>query len=135
MKKVLTFFLLVLSVSAMGQTYSKDLEKSAKKGDVAAQRDLGICYLNGEGTKVDNQKAFEWLCQAATQDAKAQYYLGLMFEEGKADIANDKKEHYKNLLRTLDYKEQKVARETPNVFWYIKAATGNSVEAMLISGH
>ena len=56
MKKLLSVLLLALSVSVMGQTYSKDLEKSAKKGDVTAQRDLGICYLKGEGTKVDNQK-------------------------------------------------------------------------------
>ena len=47
MKKLLTFLLLVMSVSVMGQTYNKNLKKAAKKGDVTAQRDLGICYLYG----------------------------------------------------------------------------------------
>ena len=107
MKYLLSFVLLFASLVAVGQTYSKDLEKAAKNGDIAAQRDLGICYLNGVGTTADNQKAFEWLCQAATQDAKAQYYLGLMFEEGKADIANDKKEHYKKREKEQGYQVYK----------------------------
>lgn len=83
MKKLLTFLLLVMSVSVMGQTYSKDLEKSAKKGDVAAQRDLGICYLYGNGKKVNYEKAYEWLMKAAVNnDGAAQYHLGVMCDKG-----------------------------------------------------
>lgn len=83
MKKLLTIILLALSVSVTGQTYSKDLEKSAKKGDVAAQRDLGICYLYGNGKKVDFEKAYEWLMKAAVgNDGAAQYHLGVMCDKG-----------------------------------------------------
>lgn len=42
MKYILTILMLVCSISAISQTYSKDLEKAAKNGDIAAQRDLGI---------------------------------------------------------------------------------------------
>jgi len=130
MKYLLSIVLLFASLVAVGQTYSKDLEKAAKKGDVAAQRDLGICYLTG--IKVDNKKAFEWLCQAATsQDAQAQYYLGVMFEDGKADLTKDKKGYYANLLRTLDSRERQTAQTTPALLWYLKAASGNNDQAML----
>ena len=74
---------MALSVSVIGQTYSKDLEKSAKIGDVAAQRDLGICYLYGNGKKADFNKAYEWLMKAASSnDGTAQYHIGVMCEKG-----------------------------------------------------
>lgn len=83
MKKLLTVLLFALSASVMAQTYSKDLEKSAKNGDVAAQRDLGVCYLYGNGTKVNYQKAYDWLMRAAVNnDGTAQYHLGVMCENG-----------------------------------------------------
>lgn len=82
MKKLLTFLLLVMSVSVMGQTYNKNLKKAAKNGDVTAQRDLGISYLYGYGTKVNYQKAYEWLMMAGVKkDGAAQYHLGVMCEK------------------------------------------------------
>jgi len=82
MKKLLTFLLLVMSVSVMGQTYNKNLKKAAKNGDVTAQRDLGISYLYGYGTKVNYQKAYEWLMMAGVKkDGTAQYHLGVMCEK------------------------------------------------------
>lgn len=46
MKKTLvTFVLIFVSGIASAQTYSKDLEKAAKKGNPVAQKDLGVCYL------------------------------------------------------------------------------------------
>ena len=131
MKYLLSFVMLFASLVAVGQTYSKDLEKAAKKGDTAAQRDLGISYLNGVGTTADNQKAFEWLCQAALQDVQARYYLGLMFEEGKVDVSKDKKGHYANLKRGLGCSERSQEAVNPAIFWYTVAASGNSVEALL----
>lgn len=81
MKYLLCLVLLFASLVAVGQTYSKDLEKAAKKGDVAAQRDLGICYLTGSGTKANDNKAYEWLVKAASQgDGGAQFYIGKMCE-------------------------------------------------------
>lgn len=82
MKYILTIVMLVCSMSAISQNYSKDLEKAAKNGDIAAQRDLGISYLYGNGTKVDYDKAYEWLMRAAVNnDGTAQYHLGVMCEE------------------------------------------------------
>ena len=131
MKYLLSLVLLFASLVAVGQTYSKDLEKAAKKGDVAAQRDLGICYFNGAGIDTDNQKAFQWLCQAALQDVQAQYYLGVMFEEGRVDQTTDKKGYYANLLRTLNNDERKIEQTNPSLLWYLKAASRNSDEALL----
>ena len=131
MKYLLSIVLLFASLVAVGQTYSKDLEKAAKKGDVAAQRDLGICYFNGAGIDTDNQKAFQWLCQAALQDVQAQYYLGVMFEEGRADPTSDKKGYYANLLKTLNSNERQTEKTSPSLLWYLKAASGNSDEAQL----
>ena len=92
MKKLFTIIFLALSVSVMGQTYSKDLEKAAKNGDVAAQRDLGISYLYGNGTKVNYEKAYEWLMRAGVnKDGAAQYHLGVMCEK-----------HYINELRDFN---------------------------------
>lgn len=82
MKYILTIVMLVCSMSAISQTYSKDLEKAAKDGDIAAQRDLGICFLYGNGTKMNYDKAYEWLIRAAVNnDGTAQYHLGVMCEE------------------------------------------------------
>ena len=60
MKKLfISLGLLLLSISVSAQIYTKDLAKAAKKGDAQAITDLGICYLNGSGVAVDNEKAFE----------------------------------------------------------------------------
>lgn len=137
-KKVVFVLFVLMSIcqTLWGQTYSKEIEKAAKRGVIDAQRDLGICYLNGLGVKTDETKAFEWLCQAATaRDATAQYYLGLMFEEGKVDLAKDKKQYYKILLRTLDSRERQIADALPYVFWYTKASLGENDSAMIKMAH
>lgn len=82
MNKLLTILLLALSVSVMGQTYSKDLEKSAKKGNGTDQKDLGICYLKGLGVEVDYKKAYKWLNESSRLGyADGLYYLATMYEQ------------------------------------------------------
>ena len=82
MKKLLSVLLLALSVSVMGQTYSKDLERSAKKGNGTDQKDLGICYLNGQGVDVDYKKAYKWLNESSVFGfADGLYYLAAMYEQ------------------------------------------------------
>lgn len=82
MKKFLTLFLLAFSMSAIGQTYSKDLEKSAKKGNGTDQKDLGICYLKGYGVDVNYKKAYKWLSEASRLGyADGLYYLATMYEQ------------------------------------------------------
>lgn len=101
MKYILTILMLVCSMSAISQTYSKDLEKAAKNGDIAAQRDLGISYLYGNGTKVNYEKAYEWLMRAGVnKDGAAQYHLGVMCEK-----------HYINELRDFNvYMDSRIYR-------------------------
>ena len=84
MKKILlTLCMLLTSFAVFGQTYSKELEKAAKKGDVVAQRNLGLCYLKGNGIKCDYKKAYKWFEKAAAnEDGGAQYYIGYMLENG-----------------------------------------------------
>ena len=59
MKKILiTFILVFVAGMVSAQTYSKELEKAAKNGDPVAQKDLGVCYLFGYGTKVNGSTGF-----------------------------------------------------------------------------
>lgn len=84
MKKCLLLGMVFVSHLSWGQTYSSELAKSAKNGDLVAQRDLGICYLNGSGVKQNDDKAYEWLLKAAScGDGTAQFYIGRMYEFGK----------------------------------------------------
>ena len=68
MRYVLAFFMALTTMSAISQTYSKDLEKKAKSGDSPAQIDLGICYLKGNGTEQDDKKAYKWFRKAANNN-------------------------------------------------------------------
>ena len=43
------------------------IRTAAEKGLAQAQRNLGICYLNGEGVKEDKAQAKEWLKKAEAQ--------------------------------------------------------------------
>lgn len=68
-----------------GQPYSKELEMAAKKGSSASQTELGLCYLFGNGIKVDNKKAQEWLEKAIAQNnADAMFWLGYMYDTNRA---------------------------------------------------
>lgn len=66
MKKLLV--LLVYAILAMplfAQSWSKDLEKAAKAGNVEAQLTVGNAYLRGDGVKQNTKKAVKWLFMAA----------------------------------------------------------------------
>lgn len=63
--------------------------KSAQKGYAPAQRELGLCYTQGEGVEKNLAKAVEWTTKAAEQgDAPAQYELGVLYFEGTG-VAQD----------------------------------------------
>ncbi len=48
-----------------------------------AQSDLGLMHFGGQGVPVDEVEAVKWFRKAAEQgDAKAQYRLGIMYDEG-----------------------------------------------------
>lgn len=90
------------------------LEQKANKGDVVAQRDLGIEYLFGKHAFQDGLQAELWLKKAAEKnDAVAQAALGYLYEEG--------------IGITKDFKE--AAR------WYDKAAKQGHPTAQGRLGH
>lgn len=55
----------------------------ANNGDVAAQYNLAVMYLNGQGTKYDEAEALRWFTKAAEQgDVRAQYNVAAMYING-----------------------------------------------------
>ncbi len=55
------------------------LERKAYAGDVAAQHELGLRYLLGEGVEADTLKGAFWIKRAAEQNsADAEYNLGIL---------------------------------------------------------
>ena len=55
------------------------LERKAYSGDIAAQQELGLRYLLGEGVEADTLKGAFWIRRAAEQkSADAEYNLGIL---------------------------------------------------------
>ena len=74
----------------------------ASQGNSYAQFNIGFLYANGQGVKLDHEKAAEWYMRAAAQGSPvAQYELGLMKLNGI------------NGLIAIDYKEA--------VMWFVLA--------------
>jgi len=56
----------------------------AENGDVAAQYNVGVMYLNGQGTEYSDTEAIRWFEKAAQQgDVRAQYNAAAMYFNGK----------------------------------------------------
>ena len=63
--------------------------KSAEKGHVKAQNNLGSMYTNGNGVAQNYTEALKWFRKSAEQgDAKAQYNLGVMYANGDGVAQN-----------------------------------------------
>jgi hypothetical protein len=61
-----------------------DLREIAYAGNVAAQVQLGVIYLTGDGVPKDDAEAVKWLRKAADQDnALAERYLAEMYFKGR----------------------------------------------------
>ena len=114
-KKLLALIMLAVSVPMLAQTWSKDLEKAAKKGDVASQIAVGNAYFNGDGVDANKAKAAQWyykatiansaeakekLCSfyskeleklAKSGDAEDQFYTGEYYYTGNGVSKNLKK--------------------------------------------
>ena len=68
---------------------ASDFTDAAQRGDPAAERNLGICYLNGRGVDEDDTAAFAWIYAAARQDdIIAERYTGYLYRTGRG-IARD----------------------------------------------
>jgi len=90
MSKIVTFILLALSVTAYADTsdyiwneqFSKKIAE-AEAGKTRSQYDIGNMYLKGQGTGIDELKAFNWFNKAAASGhVKSQFKVGLMLLNG-----------------------------------------------------
>jgi TPR repeat protein/signal transduction histidine kinase len=71
-----------------------ELQQKANEGDVQAQFDLALCYLNGTGIEKNEELAFNWHKKAAEQGhVNAQFALGLSYLLG-----NPKQQQNNNLI-------------------------------------
>lgn len=69
---------------------------SVKEGHILAMYELGLCYLNGRGTDVNEKKALEWLTKSAQEDCEsAQCALGDCYYCGTETIEIDYKKAFK----------------------------------------
>ncbi len=58
--------------------------KDAELGVIAAQLNLAIMYMDGQGVQQDYQQAAKWFLAAAEQgNAEAQFNIGQLYQEGK----------------------------------------------------
>ena len=66
------------------ETALKYYHLAAVNGYAEAQTAVGLCYLNGEGIRKDEQSAVKWLLLAGNQgEVHAQYELGRCYRDGK----------------------------------------------------
>ncbi|MDA9910338.1 sel1 repeat family protein [Amylibacter sp.] len=67
---------------------------SAKQGYAAAQYNLGVMYVKGNGVLQDYAEAVNWWRLSAEQgDAKAQKHLGIMYAFGNGVIKDNLTAH------------------------------------------
>jgi hypothetical protein len=88
---------------------------AAQKGDVEAQYELGLAYVEGDkGVKQDKAEGAKWVRKAAEQGlGEAQYNLGVMYLEGSGVTQSD----------------------TEAIAWWTKAAEKGDVNAQYNLGH
>ena len=123
MKKLfISLVLLLLSISVSAQTFSEELVKKAQQGDAAAKSDLGVCYYNGLGTKVDNAKAFG-LFVSTIDNPQSLYYLGTMIEEGKYNPSFDKVGIYGGFKIQIEQNDVFSNVMSPDFFAYLQSCS------------
>src|SRR5450830_3436 len=88
-------------------------QQAAQEGDVKAEYNLGLMYLNGDGVKQDNAEALKWFKASANGGfSEAQYRLGVIY--------------FRNDIVPIDYAEA--------VKWYRAAALQGHVRSQLDMG-
>jgi len=92
---------------------AKIYQQAAQVGDVKAEYNLGLMYLNGDGVKQDNAEALKWFKASANGGfSEAQYRLGVIY--------------FRNDIVPIDYAEA--------VKWYRAAALQGHVRSQLDMG-
>lgn len=143
MRKIAFVLVAFFTLSMSAQTYSKDLEKQAKKGDAQAQCEIGQCYLYAYGIAADAKKAKKWLESSAKQGhAEAMYHLAMAAKNendslwtvqlAKAAIAGSAKAQYL-LYQNVGDREwlQKAADQgQPDALYELAQQTNNRTEKL-----
>jgi len=103
MKKVTGFLcFMTLSIFCTGAWAKTNVDRinaitsEADRGDAAAQTQLGILYVEGDGVTRDYKKARAWFERAGKQNyADAEYNLGVMYSNGDGVARdNEKARHW-----------------------------------------
>ena len=132
MKKLLFVIMMCVAVVANAQSWSKDLEKKAKKGDVTSQIAVANAYAAGDGVKLDLDKAAKWYYAAAKQGnkiAKVKLYsfyskeLEKLAKEGDVQAQYEVGEDYYIGDRDLNPNVAEAAT------WFFKASTQGHAQA------
>lgn len=132
MKKLLFVIMMCVAVVANAQSWSKDLEKKAKKGDVTSQIAVANAYAAGDGVKLDLDKAAKWYYAAAKQGNKIatvklySFYskeLEKLAKEGDVQAQYEVGEDYLIGDRDLDPNAAVAAT------WFYKASTHGHAQA------
>lgn len=134
-------YLLRVQASNADGSALRDLQKNAEAGDSAAESQLSMIYLWGEGLAQDDSKAIYWLRKASKQgDVHAKINLNLIYYTGSDSIscpddedeksisliknkANHKNAWAQNCLGLMYKYGQGVTRnDEQSVAWFKKAA-------------
>jgi TPR repeat protein len=119
-------------------------KECAEKGNIRAQKDLGIAYASGRfGIAQDLDEALKWEIKAALQgDPEAQYDVGLSYS-----VRDDYKKAMEWYLKASEqnYAEAQlhigmlyaygngVPRDVDKaIYWYRKAATNGNISAQMV---
>jgi TPR repeat protein len=102
----------------------------AEQSNAAAQYNLGLMYLEGNGVPQDYAEAIKWYCLAADQgDSGAQSNLGLMYEHGYGVFQDNVKAHMSyNIISANGYKM--VAEWRDKIAARMKGANLSKAQAM-----
>jgi TPR repeat protein len=128
-----------------GQARAATMQERAEAGDAAAQCELGLAYVNGNGVAKNYAEAFKWLHKSAEQNnTVAQYNLGVCYANGfgtaKSMVeackwyrkAADQNYSDAQFNLGLAYFNGQGVRKNPAEAcrWYLKAAEQNDASAM-----
>lgn len=94
-----------------------EIVKTAKKGDLTAQTNLGSMYYHGVGVKKNESKAYFWFLKAARAgDVLAQFKTGSLYQDGVGVPKNLKKALYW-FLKVAEKKEGEAEYNPVVVGW------------------
>jgi len=132
MRKLFTLVVIaVMAIPLFAQSWSKDLEKTAKAGDVEAQVAVGNAYLSGDGVKQDPKKAAKWLYMAAQAgNAKAVETMCTFYSKDLEKLAKEGNAAAQFAVANFYAEGNGVKQNEKAAFeWYGQAAVGGIAEA------